>query len=400
MPCSDLHLDCPGLHVTDLLIDPDAITVHAEPSAATAACPDCGHDSDRVHGRYTRRVVDLPVQGRRLALRLKTRRFYCTRRDCRRRIFCERLPGLAAAHARTTGPLADSHRDIGFALGGEAGARLAGRLAMPASPDTLLRLVKSAPDEPAPRPRFIGVDDWAVRKGQDYGTIIIDLERHCVIDVLPGRDGEELKKWLMGHPGVEVIARDRRPAFANAAAEAAPQAEQVADRWHLLKDLLEVVERPFARHPDEIRRATHAGTPEPAPAPAETAGPIPPAQPAGGDICPGQAADRPELTAREQARAAKQKTREERFRLVRDLRTQGLSLRQIARQLRMSCRAVLRYLREPKCPDWNAGKSEPIAWGKANPVAPLGPGTETPRSMPALGRPLSGRGMLIVGRWA
>ena len=194
MRCSDLHLDCPGLHVTDLSIDPDAITVHAEPSAAAAACPDCGHDSDRVHSRHTRRLGDLPIQGRRLVARLTARRFCCRRPDCRRRIFCERLPGVAAAHARATGPLTESHRDIGFALGGEAEARLAGKLAMPTSPDTLLRRVKAAPGEPAPPARYIGVGDWSLRKGREYGTILIDLERRSVIDILPGRDGEALKQ--------------------------------------------------------------------------------------------------------------------------------------------------------------------------------------------------------------
>jgi transposase len=258
MCCSDLHLDCPGLHVTDLSINSDAISVHAEPTEPTAACPDCGHASDRVHSRYARRIGDLPVQGRRLVLRLVTRRFYCRRPDCRRRIFCERLPGLAAAHARTSGPLTESHRDIGFALGGEAGARLAGKLAMPTSPDTLLRRVKSAPDQPAPPPRYVGVDDWSLRKGQRYGTILVDLERRRVIDVLPGRDGEALKQWLRDHPQVEVIARDRWTAYAKAATEAAPQAKQVADRWHLLKNLREAVERLLARHPDEIRQAARA----------------------------------------------------------------------------------------------------------------------------------------------
>src|SRR5262249_55551546 len=156
--------------------------------------------------------------------RLVVRRFRCVEPGCPRVIFCERLPELLHPHARTTDRLSGAHRAIGFALGGEAGARLADHLDMPTSPDTLLRRVKGAPDEPAPPPRYVGVDDWAVRKGQRYGTILIDLERGQVIDILEGRDGGALKAWLKQHPGVEVITRDRWPAYAQAATDGAPQA--------------------------------------------------------------------------------------------------------------------------------------------------------------------------------
>jgi transposase len=167
---------------------------------------------------------------------------------------------LAAPHARTTETLSQSHQSIGFALGGEAGARLAEQLGMPTSPDTLLRRVRSAIIEPPAAPRFVGMDDWACKKGQSYGTILIDLERSQVIDIFPGRDGEAVKEWLKSNPQVEVITRDRWAAYAQAATEAAPQAKQVADRWHLLKNLREAVERLLARFSPEIRTAT-----EPAP---------------------------------------------------------------------------------------------------------------------------------------
>jgi transposase len=247
--------------------------------------------------------------------------------------------------------LTELHRDIGFALGGEAGARLAEKLAMPTSPDTLLRRVKAAPNAPAPPPRYVGVDDWAIRKGQNYGTILIDLERHCGIDILPGRDGEELKKWLKEHPGVEIIARDRWTAFANAASEAAPQAKQVADRWHLLKNLREAVERLFARHPDEIRQATGVPSPVPAAVPAATEGATTPPPASGAPASPGEPTESSrEPTVREPARTAKQTARDERYRLVRELRGRGQSLRQIAHQLHLSRVTVIRYVREPNCP--------------------------------------------------
>jgi transposase len=265
---------------------------------------------------------------------------------------------VAAVHARTTDSLTESHRDIGFALGGEAGARLAEKLAMRTSPDTLLRRVKSAPDEPAPLPRYVGVDDWSLRKGQQYGTILIDLERHCVIDVLPGRDGEALKQWLSKHPQVEVIARDRWTAYAKAATEAAPQAQQVADRWHLLKNLREAVERLLARHPAEIRQAAQTENPATASPPSPTAdGATPPVGANDGSAQVPEAAAPP--TERAQTQAARRRARAERHKLVRGLHAQGRSLRQIAKQLKMSFRTVMRYVREPVCPDWEAGRPRP-----------------------------------------
>jgi hypothetical protein len=180
--------------------------------------------------------------------------------DCPRRIFCEQLPDLLAKHAQSTTRLHATHRDIGLALGGEPGSRLATRLGMPTSPDTLLRRVKhgSPSNTAAPTPRIIGADDWAMRKGQTYGTIIIDLEHSEVLELLPGRDGGELRTWLGEHPEVEVLSRDRWAAFAEAATEAAPQARQVADRWHLIKNAREALERFLDRYSGRIAEAfTH-----------------------------------------------------------------------------------------------------------------------------------------------
>jgi transposase len=241
-PSPDPLPGCPGLRLDDRLLTPTTVVALLASTADSAPCPRCGTPSDRVHSHYHRLVADLPCQGRTVTLRLVVRRFRCIAPGCPQAIFCERLPALLGARARTTARLTDAHRAIGFALGGEAGARLAQCLDMPTSPDTLLRRVKGAVDEPAPAPRYVGVDDWAVRKGQRYGTILIDLERGRVIDILPGRDGSPLAAWLREHPGVEVITRDRWAAFAQAATEAAPQAKQIADRWHLLKNLREAVE--------------------------------------------------------------------------------------------------------------------------------------------------------------
>jgi transposase len=343
-----------GLRLDDLVLTPNAAVALLASTAASAVCPRCGTPSVRVHSRYRRLVADLPCRDRPLALRLLVRHFRCAKPDCPQAIFCERLPGLAGAHARSTHRLDGAHRAIGFALGGEAGSRLADRLEMPTSPDTLLRRVKDYQGAPPAPPRVIGVDDWALRKGQRYGTIVVDLERGCVLDILPGRDGTALKIWLREHPGVEVVSRDRWAAYAQAATQGAPQAKQVADRWHLLKNLREAVERLFGRCSAEIRAALQA--PPPAePAPAMTPAPvIPPGAPApAGPV----AAASP--SPRQQALRAKRQRRAERFQRVLDLRDQGLPLRQIARQVGLNVKAVRRYLRERRCPDWNPGRQPP-----------------------------------------
>lgn len=393
-----------GLRFDNLIVTPDLAVAHFTAIAASAACPGCGTPSDRVHSHYRRTVADLPCQGRFLALRLRLRRFRCTKAGCPRAVFCERLPGLLAAHARSTDRLTDSHRAIGFALGGEAGARLAEHLDMPISPDTLLRRVKTTPVEATPSPRYVGVDDWAIRKGQRYGTILIDLERGRVIDLMLGRDGAALKAWLQAHPGVEVITRDRWAAFAQAAAEGAPQARQVADRWHLLKNLREAVERLFGRLAETVQAAL--GEPAPVEGLPPTAGGTAPtaesvaattaAATAARDLAvaaavsplprptaemtsvPSAAATqelpqatiasavatpattlRPSPSPRQRARQARRRQRAEQYQQVRELRGQGQSLRQIARATGVSVKRVIRYLRVPRCPDWNPGRRAP-----------------------------------------
>jgi len=365
---------CPGLRLDDLVRTPTTVVALLVSTFSSAACPRCGTTSDRIHSHYRRLVADLPCHGRILVLRLLVRRFRCINPACTQHIFCERLPQLLQAHARSTLRLSDAHRVIGFALGGEAGSRLADQLDMPTSPDTLLRRVKNAPDEPAPPPRYVGVDDWAIRKGHRYGTILIDLERGSVLDILPGRDGAALKSWLKEHPGVEVITRDRAAAYAQAAAEGAPQAKQVADRWHLLKNLREAVELVLVRLSATVREALSEGS-----APVE----IPPTTRAvegsgGQPSAVLQAAVTPLMSAtptaledagtvtvsvplspRQQAQQTKRQLRAQRYERVRQLRREGQSLRQIARTMGLSNGCVIRYLRAEHCPDWNPGQQRP-----------------------------------------
>jgi transposase len=360
-----LLLPDPGLCLDRVEITAQTVTLCLRTTAPAAPCPRCAQPARQVHSHYLRSAHDLPIQGRPALLRLTTRRFFCRTADCSRRVFCEPLPGLLAKHAQATTRLTDTHRDLGLALGGEPGARLAAKLGLPTSPDTLLRRVKQPRPEttPAPLPRVVGVDDWAMRKGQTYGTIIIDLERSQVLELLPGRDGVELKTWLGEHPEVEVLSRDRWAAFADAAADAAPQAKQVADRWHLLKNAREALERFLDRYAGKIAAAFT----EPAQPPAAQAAdppathavvPPPPSAPPT-EVAPAPSAATGASLTQQRPVTAKQQRRLERYHEVRRRHADGQSLRRIASDLRLSKNAAARYVRSDQCPDWRPGRTGP-----------------------------------------
>ena len=227
----------PGLVADAVEVDADTVTIVAHPAQGFGRCPTCGAHSGRVHSLHRRRLLDLPSHGHAVALRIQLRRFRCAAGNCPRRTFTERLPpAIAGRSGRRTARLDSLVRDLGIALGGRAGSALARRLMLPVGKDTVLRATRgrSPPDTTAAR--VIGIDEWAWRRRQRYGTLICDLERRRVVDLLPDREPATVRAWLSSHPGIRVVARDRAGGYAGAVAEAAPQATQVADRWHLMEN--------------------------------------------------------------------------------------------------------------------------------------------------------------------
>jgi len=224
------------------------------------ACPTCGTLSGSRHSSYSRRLQDLPAQGIPVTVWLRAGRWRCRNPRCAQQVFTERFPGVAAPFAQRTCRVIELVCLIGHAAGGRPGERLMDRFAMPASDDTILRQLKrkqGAEDLPAQSSlRVVGIDDWAWRKGQSYGTILVDLERRTVIDLLPDRSAASAAAWLALHPGIEIVSRDRCGLYADAARRGAPKARQVADRFHLLQNLREAIARQLSRIGRPITAAT------------------------------------------------------------------------------------------------------------------------------------------------
>lgn len=344
--------DHAALRVTGLRITPEGITLTAVAAADTGFCPACGVRSSRVHSHYRRRLHDLPAHGRRVCLELNLRRFFCDLPDCPRDTFAERLPAIALPHARKTCRLSDALEQLAFTAGGEAGSWLAGQLGMHASADTLLQLLRRAVcPSLLETPRILGVDDWALRRGQVYGTILCDLESHRPVDLLPERSAASLAAWLGEHPGVETISRDRGGEYAHGAAMAAPGAIQVADRWHLLHNLTDALQRAIDHRQALLGEVSKelAGT-----AAAATLTLPPAAKEAASRAGPVQ------LSRTDQKKQQSRERRLLRYQQVQDLMKQGVSQREVRRRLRISRETVKRFAGSEQFPERATPAPHPV----------------------------------------
>ena len=325
------------LLVETLVMEEHGLSLVLAATAPKALCPDCVHPACRVHGRYLRTLADLPWATTPVEGLLWVRRFCCDTPTCERQTFTERFPLVAPSYARTTARLSTSQAYTGLALGGSAGARHLARQGLPGSRSTLLRRVWALPDPKRPEPHVVGVDDWAWRKGHRYGSIVVDLERGCPIDVLEDRKADTIAAWFKAHPDVSIAARDRADAYASGISQGAPHALQVADRFHLfdnLADTLEEVFREYSRELDainEARRLQEVTLPD-----GSVAVPVPPVQPT-------PVAER--QTAQRRARRLSQ------YEQVWELRKQGLSAEAVAQCVGISSRTVFRFLRHTTFPE-------------------------------------------------
>ncbi len=236
-----------SLVITSVSTSETQLVVQVACRSPTACCPLCQLPSDRIHGHYGRTVADLPCAGRRVLLALTVRKFVCRTPACRQQIFTERLPALVQSYARITNRLRDALIALGLATSAEVCVRQAPQLGMQVSASTLLRYLRTVSCAPPTSVRILGIDDWSWKKGQIYGTLLVDLELRRSIELLADRREETVTAWLLTHREIEVISRDRGGAYAAAAKKGAPQAQQIADKFHLLLNLREKLKELMAR---------------------------------------------------------------------------------------------------------------------------------------------------------
>jgi transposase len=328
------------------------LTVTVISTRTEAVCPGCGHPSEHVHSQYQRTVQDVPSGGRQVVLRLCVRKFFCLDLCCQRKVFAERLPDLVQPWARVSNRLFSALKAIGLSASAEVSERLTPQLGIPVKAPTLLRYLRTIPDPPRTDVISLGIDDFALRRGDTYGTILINAQTGKPLDLLADRTTEAVSPWLASHPEIQVVSRDRANGFAEAVSQVLPHATQVADRYHLIQNLRDHLQQfldrkrtclPFVEDtPLESKEASPGGKAA-----------LPSDRPqAGREIDPSN------LIASERKKIMSRNKRLTRYEEVMALHREGLSQREIARQLHLSRNTVQRYISSPSFPERAEGTGQ------------------------------------------
>jgi len=325
-------------HMDEINRENETINISVINTNQKAVCPHCQTTSERIHSYYTRHPADVPLAGCNVHLSIAVPRFFCDNGCCEVKTFADRMSALIEPYSHRTNRLAQQQQQIAFALGGEAGERLLAIIGMKASSDTLIRLIRKAPEPDVMAPRVLGVDDWSKRKGRTYGTILVDLEVHQPIDLLPDRTAESFTKWLKEHPGVEIISRDRGVEYIRGANEGAPDAIQIADRWHLLDNFQDALKRLMeSKHACLVAAVVESNETERDSANTSS-------------LPASEALESHSKMAKKEGRSQERRAkRQERFRMVKELHGLGLSKSDIARRLNINWRTFDKYIRVDEC---------------------------------------------------
>ena len=326
-----LQLPC-GWRCSRQIISSDGITLHLHGKRKTAQCPECFKRSDSVHSCRRRRIQHPPCSGHTLWLVFSVRHWYCRNPACSRKIFAGSLAPFAGSHQQSSQALQNLQRQLGLIAGGEAGKRAATAVGLRCSADTLLRRVINTPETKQSGAPHVGIDEWAWHRGHRYGTLIVNLDTHRPLVLLPGRDQRTLATWFRKYPEIQIVSRDRSGVYATAAREGAPQARQVADRWHLLKNIGDALERMMYRHIPLIRLVASELSPKKSPDPEPSV--------------PAASLRRPERL-KQQTR----KKRHQRWTEVMALHNKGCSFREISRITGLSRVTVSRWVRSGTFPE-------------------------------------------------
>lgn len=321
----------PGLIVNNIDFSYSLVTIYASIKAKRGKCPVCEKHSNKIHDHYTRTISDLPVFQNKTTIFLKTRKFKCQNPQCSRKVFSEQTPYILRYSRRTerVSKLLDS---LSIELTGKLGSMLSGQLLISVSRSTITRIAHKQQLPQIAQPKVLGVDDFAYRKGVSYGTVLIDMETSKPIDILPSREGKELKKWLLKYPDVNIVTRDRASSYSSAINEVCPSAEQVADRFHLLMNLSDALDKYFKSVNPKIKKLIKEKSNELLKKP-------------DGHITANAKAKTTESISKVQKRVEiKVDQRQDVFNKVKELEAKGISKRKIARDLGISRNTVQSYL--------------------------------------------------------